>query len=48
MTQFGIAQMLELVMTQPRYSVGPIAHSVEQRTFKPWVDAVKILLKTIF
>ncbi len=36
--QLGIIAMLVGLSFQASYLVGPIAQSVEQRTFNPWVD----------
>ncbi len=36
--QLGIIAMLVESSFQACYAVGPIAQSVEQRTFNPWVD----------
>ena len=36
--QVGIIRMLKQFKIQVCYAVGPIAQSVEQRTFNPWVD----------
>ena len=38
MTQLGIIAQLDKLNIQACYAVGPIAQSVEQRTFNPWVD----------
>ena len=38
MTQLGIIAKLDELNIQACYAVGPIAQSVEQRTFNPWVD----------
>ena len=36
--QIGIIAMLAKLNFQACFAVGPIAQSVEQRTFNPWVD----------